>query len=69
MRRSLVEPGMKKPEIRNEGSNVATELETPSARAADPKRKAEYRSAIEASTARILKIAMTRGTEPDPDAA
>ena len=77
MRQALVEPGMKTPEksdvvqARNgggEGRTNRSELETSSSRA-DSKRISEFRSAIEASTARIMSIAITRGTDLDPEAA
>lgn len=58
MRRTLVEPSMKKDET----------LEVVRARAENSKRKADLRAAIEASTARILNIARTRGPA-DPEAA
>jgi hypothetical protein len=44
-------------------------VEITSERAAESKRKAEFRSAIEASTARIMSIALTRGPDLDPEAA
>ena len=46
------------------------ELEIQNTRLAETLRKEEFRIAIEASTARILSIALTRGTfDPDPEAA
>jgi len=45
-------------------------LEVKNTRLAETLRKEEFRIAIEASTARILSIALTRGTlDPDPEAA
>ena len=65
MRRTLVELNMNK----NEMLEVVREkAEKRTARAEDSKRKAEFRAAIEASTARILNIALTRGPA-DPEAA
>jgi len=47
-----------------------TEAEIRTARDGNTKRKAEFKTAIEASTARILNIALTRGpTDSDPEAA
>jgi len=66
MPQPLVEPGMKTPEKRDV---VPSEKETASARVADSVRKTEFRTAIEASTARIISIALTRGIDPDPEAA
>jgi thiazole synthase ThiGH ThiG subunit len=40
-----------------------------STRAADSKNKAELRKSIEASTARLVTIAMTRDPDLDPEAA
>jgi hypothetical protein len=49
---------------------ASSEFDIQNTRAADSKRRAEFRSAIEASTARILSIALTRGpADPDPEAA
>ncbi len=46
------------------------ELEIKNTRLAETLRGEEFRIAIEASTARILSIALTRGTlDPDPEAA
>ena len=74
MRHPLVEPDIHRDEnievvhARVEGASSGFELQ--SARAAESRRKAEYRIAIEASTARILSIALTRGpVDSDPEAA
>jgi len=52
------------------GNQPELEMEIQNTRLAEALRKEEFRTAIEASTARILSIALTRGTfDPDPEAA
>jgi hypothetical protein len=49
---------------------VNAELEVQNTRLAEALRKAEFRIAIEASTARILGLALTRGSvDTDPEVA
>ena len=71
MRDTLVEPNMKKDEmldvVRARAEAGTSEAEKRADRAED-KQKAKFRAAIEASTARILNIALTRGPA-DPEAA
>jgi len=56
--------------IQTRVEGASSEFEIQNTRAVESKRRAEFRSAIEASTARILSIAMTRGpADPDPEAA
>ena len=74
MRHPLVEPDMHPEDLvevgPTRGESASSEFEVQSTRAADSRRRAEFRSAIEASTARILSIALTRGpADPDPEAA
>jgi len=73
MRRPLVELNMKE-EGTAEGiqtrEKVRAELEAQNTRLAAALRKAEFRIAIEASTARILGLALTRGpVDTDPEVA
>ena len=68
MQQPLVKAGMETEET--EAAPAATELEIPNPRLAEALRKTDLRIAIEASTARILTLAMTRGpVDPDPEAA
>ena len=68
MQHRLVEPGMETEET--ESPPAATEIEIPNPRLAEALRKTDLRIAIEASTARILTLAMTRGpVDSDPEAA
>ena len=74
MPKSFAEPGMRTPEKKDvvpgrEVRSVPSETETARPRVADAARKTEFRTAIEASTARIISIALTRGIDPDPEAA
>ncbi|HXL14798.1 MAG TPA: hypothetical protein VN972_01840 [Methylomirabilota bacterium] len=74
MRRPLVELNMMNEEkidvVQAPGAGNQPELEIQNNRLAEALRKEEFRTAIEASTARILSIALTRGTfDPDPEAA
>ena len=69
--RPLVELNMKE-EKKAEGiqSREKVELEAQDTRLAEALRKAEFRIAIEASTARILGLALTRGpVDTDPEVA
>jgi len=52
-----------------EGVVTQSSATSMSARAADSKNKTELRKSIEASTARLMTIAMTRGSDSDPEAA
>jgi len=55
---------------KDEMQEVARSRTEAGATEAESKRKNEFRSAIEASTARILNIARTRGpADSDPEAA
>jgi hypothetical protein len=59
-----------KVDVVNRVEGASSEFELQKTRAAKSRRKAEYRTAIEASTARILSIALTRGpADSDPEAA
>ena len=73
MRDALVEPGMnrsEKVEVVTRVEDASSEFELPKTTAAESGRRSEYRTAIEASTARILSIAMARGpVDSDPEAA
>jgi len=74
MRHPLVEPDMHRPEkvevVQPRAEGASSEFELQNTRAAESRRRAEYRTAIEASTARILSIALTRGpVDSDPEAA
>jgi len=74
MKQPLVEPGMHRDEkveaVPTRVEGASSEFEVQSSRAAESRRKTEFRSAIEASTARILSIALTRGpADSDPEAA
>jgi len=68
MRESFVEPGMKPTEKTME---ILPARESGAARSkvAETKRKAELRKSIEASTARLMTIAMSRDPDSDPEAA
>ena len=68
MQQPLVEPGME--DEGTEAAPAATEREIQNPRLAEALRKTDLRIAIEASTARILTLAMTHGpVDPDPEAA
>jgi hypothetical protein len=74
MRAKPVEPDMKKDEtlsiVPEPAGGVQMALEIQNTRLADVLRRTELRLAIEASTARILSIALTGGTrDSDPEAA
>lgn len=69
MRPPLVEQGVKRNEAVEEisGGREQVELKVQNTRLAEALRKAELRLSIEASTARILNLALSRGSEPDPE--
>jgi len=73
MRDALVEPGMnrkEKTEVVTRVEDASSEFEVSKKNAAESGRRSEYRTAIEASTARILRIALARGpVDSDPEAA
>ena len=79
MRPTLVELNMKRKEGAEGAEGIQTrethekkhaELKVQNTRLAEALRKAEFRIAIEASTARILGLALTRGpVDTDPEVA
>jgi hypothetical protein len=67
MRSHLIELNLKKPEA---GEKKHEELKVQNKRLAAALRKAEFRIAVDASTARILGLVLTRGpVDSDPEAA
>ena len=71
MRESIVEPGMKRSQTMEviQPRDAQRSVKVASTRTADSKSKAELRKSIEASTARLVTIAMARDPDSDPEAA